>query len=103
MTNDFREPTDEEIAALTRVEYKRDAQSDIAEAERILSQAAPIAARTLVDLCANGINERIRLQAAQYIVDRNFGRITDAGSRGGDDPLQSILGVVLREPSREEL
>ena len=96
----FQPVTDEEVAAMIRTEYRKDAGGHRAEAEKILAAAAPAAARTIVALSLNGVNERIRFQASQYILEKTG----VYGSGGGEaSPYESILGTVLREPSTEEL
>lgn len=100
---DFKwEPvTDDEILSLVDHEYKSDAKGYVAEAENILAQAAPGAARQIVALSVNAVNERIRFQASQYILDR-VGVYSNEGGKG-ETPVDGILGAVLREPSKEEL
>lgn len=103
MGSDFEwEPiTDDEIHSLVDHEYKNDARGYVAEAENILAQAAPGAARQIVALSANAVNERIRFSASQYILER-VGVYSVEGSKGGT-PVDGILAAVLREPSKEEL
>jgi hypothetical protein len=97
------EVSDEEIAALTSVEYKRSGGTAANTAENILAQAAPGAAQSIVNLSLNGNNERVRLSASQYIIDRACGRVGDPREDGKGSPVENLLGAVMREPSGAEL
>lgn len=61
-----------------------------------LAQAAPAAARSIINIALYSHDERTRLRAAQYVVDRNLGRIPEALQNGnGKDPLEDLLADVV--------
>lgn len=63
-----------------------------------LEQAAPLAAQTIVNIAMYSVNEKLRLEAARYIVDRNLGRIGDERMDSAkSSPLEELLGDVVRE------
>jgi hypothetical protein len=51
-------------------------------AEKILLEAAPAAAQSVVKMAVSDPNSRVRLSAAQYILDRTIGK-------NGDGPTKS--------------
>jgi len=66
--------------------------SEAALTENRLTRAAPIAADVIIHLAQYSSNERIRLSAAQMILDRTLGKVTDAGTVGGVvDPFMQLL------------
>src|SRR3954464_8872711 len=59
-------------------------ETQVQLAERLLIESAPMAAQTIIHLATNpGTNDRVRLSAATYIMDRTAGKIGD--NRGTDD------------------
>lgn len=73
-----------------------DGESPADTARRILKENAPLVAKSLVYLAVNSPNERVRLQAGIYVMDRNLGRISDAGPLFADhsDPLMKLLTEI---------
>ena len=68
-----------------------------------LKAATTLAARTLVDLAEDADNPRIRLQAAEAILNRVYGRPTqpiDATVGGSGDPIHIVFDGVLERWSR---
>lgn len=96
------DPTDEELAALTNVAYKQNRDKNANTVERIFADAAPDAARSILDLAENAASERVRLSAAQYVVDRVCGKIGDEKDTGVKSPLEELLSGVVLEPSAVE-
>lgn len=82
---------------------KMRSELDVPSAEltrRILDEAGPASARSIVDLALWSDNERVRLQAAQYIVNRQLGVPNDVpdnmkGGAAGNQPLEDLLGEVV--------
>lgn len=68
------------------------------QAESLFRENLPLAALMLIDLAKNGINEKIRLDASRYIVERIIGQLKDVdlNSTKGD-PLLELLGQVVRD------
>jgi hypothetical protein len=77
------------------------------EAQAVFLENARAAAQELVDLALHGATERVRMDAAKYVVDRVLGRIEvrlPAGSKDGEgkDPWSDLFGTVIREPTATE-
>jgi len=70
-------------------------------AEGLLEENLPQAVIAIAHMAQHSPNERIRLSAAQYIVDRNLGKITDQGMVGESDPLESLLGACVAHVDEE--
>lgn len=68
-------------------------------AERLLREGLPSAVMSVTHLAVHSTNERTRLAAAQYVIDRNLGRVTEVpiGIKGAEDPLKKLLGSFVRE------
>jgi len=62
-------------------------------AKRILEDASPIAAMSIVDLSRRAANENLRFRAATYILDRVLGSVKDsnmAAKNAFEDLLEGI-------------
>lgn len=60
-------------------------------AHRIFQENAVAAAQTIVNLALFSKQEKVRLQAAQYVTDRAIGRIQDNPPAPAADPFTSFL------------
>jgi len=71
----------------------------VAATERIFKENAIVAAKSIVHLAVACTNERLRLDAAKYVVDRNLGRIgdTDPLQKQENDPFAKFLASAVRE------
>lgn len=61
-----------------------------------LQRAAPAAARSIINIALYSQTERLRLQAAQYIIDRNLGRIGEEKQSSQTNPLEDLLADVVQ-------
>lgn len=91
----FRRSWDPELT-LAGLEADPLRQEDVNEAdtaERIFREHLPVAAQSICHLAMNSSNEKTRLQASQYVVERNLGRIIDAKplTRAKNDPFDQLL------------
>lgn len=68
-------------------------------AERLISESAPQAAMAIIGIATSPTaNDRVRLAAATYIVDRTCGRIGDANrTPDGGAPWDGVFAAVTRE------
>jgi hypothetical protein len=66
-------------------------ESSEAQARRILSDAAPMAAMTLVNLAQYSEAPSVRLRAATEILNRT----ADAGQQDGKDPWENLYAKVV--------
>lgn len=82
--------TDEELEGLT-LEQTLTGESQQAYAQRIFQDNAVAAAYAITKLAKYGAAERIRLQAAQYVVERVLGRVQDNPPKPEADPYETLL------------
>lgn len=82
-----------DLAALTQ-EVDVTGKSEDAIAADIIRDAAPIAARSIVHIAMYSLDERKRLEAAKYIIDRRLGRVGEEKKdhEGEKTPLEDLLG-----------
>jgi hypothetical protein len=105
---DFFEPSREELDRMSS--YRRTttrsndpfspnytAETEEQIARRIFRTALPQAAKEIVDIAVGSTNDRTRLQAAQYIVERNLGKVGDDPAHASDDLLRGIVEDFTRE------
>lgn len=74
-------------------------------AEMVFRANARRAAEEIVSLALGAANERVRLDASKYVVERVMGKVPDTkdiDNKDGGAPWDSVYGTVVREPSAEE-
>lgn len=92
----YKPPVPGSYNSLEKAVYGDETEYEMAQ--RIFKQAAPNAAKAIVDIALNGISERTKLQAATYVVERLMGKVPDAGSAGaGNDILANVLADMERD------
>jgi hypothetical protein len=86
----------EEALQNLTAERMLDDGDDLAASERIFAENAVGASLSIVHIALYSSNERLRLDASRYIVDRNLGRIgdTDPLKAIGNDPLFKFMKAV---------
>ncbi len=67
------------------------------QSKRIIEEGAPTAAHALVYLAAHSENEKTRLDAAKYILERTHGRVKEQETDENDDPFERFLAGVITE------
>jgi len=93
--NEFRTfVTDEDLEALKQ-ERNAFALTNEAQGDRLLLEQLPLAILSLGHLAQGATQERVRLSAAQYIIDRNLGKITEQGSAKSKDPLEMLIASTV--------
>ena len=60
-------------------------------ARRLMHENGPGAALSIIHIALYGSNERLRLDASKYVVDRVLGRVGDDVNQGEDSPLDAAL------------
>lgn len=70
-------------------------QPDTVYATTIFKRGVLGAAQTIVDLALMGSSERIRFQAATYVVERVMGRIQDNPPKSDDAPYDTLLAECV--------
>lgn len=64
--------------------------------KRILREAAPVAAMSLVHMAKYSANEAMRFKAATFILERNLGRMVDTPVTEEKDPFTALLEKSVR-------
>ena len=85
-------------AALSNLAMEKslDNGDDVVTAARVFRENAVPAAQSIVHLALYSGNESLRFRAAQYVIERNMGRVQD-GQPVDNDPLTTLFGAVTRE------
>ena len=93
--SNYYDPTPAELDDMLKVSGKLTpvitAETEEQAARRIFRMALPSAARTVVDIAENSLNDRTRLQAAQYIIERNLGRVGEDVAHASSDALRMMV------------
>ena len=84
--------SDEALQFLTMEKSVHEDSGNEALTKRLLTEAAPMAAVSIINLSRSSGNDNTRLAASKYIVDR----LLD-GDGGEDDPLASLIGDVVKK------
>ena len=69
-------------------------------ARRLFRENLPLAVISIGNLARNASNEKIRLDASQYIVERNLGRVQD-GNSIVKNPLDEFIHQINKKSSSE--
>jgi hypothetical protein len=75
-------------------------ESPVEYSTRMLEQALIEAVDAMIQTCRYAENEKLRFEAAKYILDRGFGTTSPNGGRFADtdDPLFKLLEKVMDKP-----
>ena len=88
---------DEALAGLAQERQVMDLD-EVEQAEKMFKENLPLAVLAVTTLARTAVNERIRLDASKYVVERNLGGLKDVDpTRGKGDPLLDLLGEVVRD------
>lgn len=82
--------TDEDLVSL-KAEVDTFGEEESALAERLLRENLPMAAMSIVKIAQKGSTDRVRLDAAKYIVERNLGRLQDINPNAKRLPIDAFL------------
>jgi hypothetical protein len=82
--------------ALAGLEIDREVHGDeeaTARAERIFQESLEVSVAAICHIASYSENERLRLDAAKYVVERNLGRIGEAAPLAprSEDPLEALV------------
>ena len=92
--------TDQDVAALATSlsdERRIMEESETDQARRIFIQHSPVAAMQICRMATNATSERMRFQAATYVLDRSMGRLQDANHAPADSPLDIMMREIVSE------
>lgn len=76
-------------------------KNEAALAMRILKDHASIAAHAICTIVTESPNEKTRLAAAKYVLDRVIGPLSQQVDQG-TNPWDELFGSVVREPTAAE-
>jgi hypothetical protein len=96
--SDMASDTDAQFATLAATAIR----DVVRTSEQVFRSNATAAAQQIVDLALSGANERVRLDASKYIIERVMGK---PGERTEDDsaPWEGVYAASVRqEPSAAE-
>jgi len=92
--------SDEALSNLTMERAVHPTESEEDLARRVFLESLPIAALTIAHAAQHSGNERIRLDAAKYIVERNLGKIGDDPDAGG--ALERLMKELANNDSKPQ-
>lgn len=86
---------EEALDSLVTERTMREEESEEQLARRLLRENAGIAVHSIVHVAIHGTNERSRLDASKYILERVLGRVGDDAFGQPDSPIQSFVDEVI--------
>lgn len=87
---------DAALSSLTD-DRRQSEESEEDQARRVFKENSANAAMSIVHLSMRSRNERLRLQASQYIVDRVLGPAGRANEDASKGPLEDLLATMVVE------
>lgn len=93
--------TDEEEAFLV-AERELTGETTAKQGKRLFEENAPAAAKTIIMIAKHGANERTRLQAATYVIERVLGRVQDNPPEPEQSPYDALVGACVRFVNGDE-
>lgn len=90
----FTKVTPQELKSLESERSTFD-ETETQMTNRIFRQNAIAAAQSVCKIALFGQSERLRLDAAKYVVERNLGRVQDQMFAPEDDPFMRLFDDVL--------
>jgi hypothetical protein len=72
-------------------------ESPLSRAKRMFSEAADLAAGSIIDIALHEQNPRLRLDAAKYITDRVMGPTTQVNPVDEDNPLDKLMRAYTNQ------
>lgn len=86
--------TPDELAQLDQIKALEGNVHD--QVNLIFQEAAPDAARAIVQLSKFGSDERIKMQASVHILDRTIGMVKDKPTKLVDNPYKDMMAEVTQ-------
>jgi hypothetical protein len=95
--DDDWDPTPEQLRALALERDLHPSESHPETAQRLFEESSPLAAQEIIRLATNRMsNERVRLDAAKYVVERALGRLGDQKAPTNGNPWDEVIGVMAK-------
>jgi hypothetical protein len=86
---------DEAIRSLQMERSVEPSETEEQLARRMLREATPVAAASIIHLAVHGGTERTRLDASKYVLERTMGRIGET-FEGDEDPWTKLFKDIMR-------
>jgi hypothetical protein len=86
----------ETLKALQEETEALDHGDETRTADRLFRAGLPVAAAAVVHIAQHCPNEKTRLDAARYVVERNLGQLKDVLPQVANDPFEELLGDIVR-------
>ena len=67
------------------------------QSERLFREHLVPATYSLCQMAVYGENERLRMEAARYVVERNIGRVENGVLTPSDDPYEALMAACVRD------
>jgi hypothetical protein len=83
------------IEGLALEEQTHPGESEESRARRLFRENSPAAALSITHMAMHGSNERIRLDASKYVIERVLGRVGDDAYDGEKSPIESFVNDVI--------
>jgi hypothetical protein len=79
-------------------------EDEVQQTARIFREALPQATQAIVHTALYSDNDKLRLEAARYVVERNLGGLAHVNpATGTDNPWEALLGDVVSEMEEEHV
>jgi hypothetical protein len=84
---------------LADLEVERDLRGETTEqaADRMFKEHLLQATQAICNIAVYGSTEKLKLQAAQYVVERNLGRLGDRDPLANTDPFELLLAECVKD------
>lgn len=92
------------LASLTDERDVRGEVDEVSTADRIFRENLPMAAQAIVHTAIHSTNDKLRLDAARYVVERSLGGIAHVIPKtSSNDPFTELLADVVSEVEEEHV
>jgi hypothetical protein len=89
---------DDALAALNMERQLNPSETEEQLARRLLREALPRSAASIIHMATHSYNERVRLDASKYVVERTMGRIGD-NFEGDVNPWEKLFNDIMNAPA----
>lgn len=92
------DPTPDQLRALAMERDLQPSESYPETAQRLFDESSPLAAQEIIRLATNRMaNERVRLDAAKYVVERALGKLGNDTKPAAGNPWDDVIGVMAKD------
>ena len=100
----YTEPEDEFATKLKALADEREilGESENQQAVRLFREHLISSTLSICNMAQHAVDERLRLKAATYVVERNLGRLGEAPPVSNKDPFEELLDEINRSRAEGE-